>query len=199
MKTIYIAILLLFFYNICLADEAPVVPVPGGTVKPINNNDIQLKNEIINIVLDQNRYHVEVIYTFQNFGEDQKITMGFPNQTNTIYTSGIKDFSAFDGVTKLNVYKKFDSDNITGQDTMFNARTFWECSDVFFKKNEQKTIKNTYSQQYETDYNDSFRKIKYILTTGSFWKNKIESIVINVNTEGIPENELQKREAFFLN
>lgn len=197
MKLIISVILLFTFYNLCFADEAPVVPVSGGTVKPVNNNDIQLKNEIINISLEQGRYYVEVIYTFKNFGGDQKITMGFPNQTNTLYTSGIKDFIAYEGNNKLAVYKKYDSVDSEMKDSMFYPRTYYECSDVFFKKDEVKTIKNIYSQQYETDYNESFRKVKYILTTGSFWKDKIESIVINIDIEGIPDYDLQKREAFF--
>jgi hypothetical protein len=147
--------------------------------------------------MEQGRYYVEVIYTFQNFGADQKITMGFPNQTNTLYTSSIKDFIAYDNEVKLSIYKKFEANDSSTEDTMFTPRVFYECSDVFFKKDDVKTIKNIYSQQYETDYNETFRKVKYILTTGSFWKDKIESIIINIKTDGIPNYELLKREAFF--
>lgn len=185
---------ILFFPLFILADEAPVQPVQGGNVKPVANGDIQMKKETIVIHLRQDDYSVDVTYTFINHGEKQKVTMGFPNETSSIYTSAIENFTATDGKLPLTIYKKFDSGN---PEEDYLPKKFWECSDVPFEKAETKIITNRYTQKYETDYNSAIRKMRYVLTTGSYWKDKIDSIRIIVFAD-LPENEFRKRTAYFL-
>jgi hypothetical protein len=197
MRWIIFAIIFIIFAQKCFGDEAPVQPVHGGCVKPVKNEDIQLLNEIINIYLEIDRYHVEVNYTFKNHGQSQKVIMGFPNQTNTIYTKTIENFVAYDGNTKLETTKRFEATNVEAKDTMWSPRIFYECSELLFKENEIKSVTNRYSQEYGTDYDNTYRLVQYILKTGSLWKGNIESVKIHVINKNIPENELIARKSFF--
>ncbi len=191
----FIFTFLLFLTSSVIADDAPVQPTQSGTVKPFNSKSIQMKNETIDIYLYQDYYKVIVNYTFVNFSRKQKLIMGFPNQTDAVYTSSIKDFKAYDGKKKLKIFKKFKA----GQEKKekYETKDFFECFNITFNAKETKKIKNIYTQKYTTNYDDTFRGATYILTTGAFWKGVIEKIDINIHFSGIPPHEIIPRTAFF--
>lgn len=138
MKKLLLIILLIFclFPQIALGDAASVIPAPGGNVRPVQNEDIILHDEVIDIFLYKDNYSVNVNYTFINTGKDQEITMGFPNMEGFDYEP-IKDFKAYDGDQKLGIFKKYD----TAQQTDSRGKKYYECFRTSFKSGEIKKIK----------------------------------------------------------
>jgi hypothetical protein len=187
--------MLIPFFSQC--DTAPVMPVQSGCVVPVRNDFIIMQSEIVKIHLFQDHYEVDVEYFFMNTGEQQKITMGFPNQTTSMYTETINNFKAFTEDTSFAITQMFEAVDTTKPENFFLPKKFYECFDVFFKKGEIKKIKNTYTQKYQSDYNQTYRYAEYILTTGALWKDKIQDIKVYVYPQGIPAEELYKRTAYF--
>lgn len=187
-------IIILYCINLS-ADDAPLHPVQGGTVQTFYHSDIQLKNEVIDIFLFEDKYDVTVQYVFINKGKKQKVCMGFPNQTDSAYTRTISDFKAYAQEKKMKIFKKFK----VGEEKKneYEPKDFFECFDTVFKKGEEKKVKNVYSQEYITDYDMSFRKAEYILKTGALWKDKIERIDVRIHFKGMPKYELNSRKVFF--
>lgn len=197
------------FPSILRADFAPVRPFQSGCVMPIRNYDIKLKSEVVTIVLYRDHYDVEVSYVFINSGDEQKVMMGFPNRASDgMYFQGIANFKAYEDSTqkitwrqdawnsKQN-YEDLKNGKITNEYYDENCFDFYDCFQVEFKKGEVKHIRNTYSQDYATIYDDTLLTAKYILTTGAFWKDNIDSITVNIYAKGIPSQYLAKRTAHF--
>ncbi len=192
-----IVLLTILVYNPTelMADAANMVFAPGGNVKVINSEFIKMKNEQIYITVCEDKCKYKVEYTFVNTGDEQTVLMGFPNskrimgrQAETVY--GINDFLAFEGTSKLEVFRK-DKEN---QDDKI-VKSLYECFEVHFKKGETKHITNTYSQEYVNPYRDNF-EVTYILTTGASWKGTIDTISVFIDSE-IPFNQIAPRTAYF--
>ena len=180
---------IIFSYQSIFADDAPICFTHGGNVKPIENNDIQMYSETIDITLFPTYYKVEVNYVFKNKGDKQKVILGFPSSSNFDMA-----FKAFDGNTELEITKRKSDWEFKPKDGLscqylWNPIDQFECHTVFFKKGETKYIKNTYQQSYDpTYYNEQKSSFYYIVTTGAFWKDKITSIELRVNTENAPRD-----------
>lgn len=198
MKRCIFLFILLLFSCLLFSDDAPVLPVQSGNVIPVNNDDIQLKDEQIDIYLNRKSYDVEVNYTFVNRGNKQEVIMGFPNKTSSAYTKTIQGFRAYDGSRELKIFRKDKETSKNSENEQWVGKEFYECFKITFNKGEVKKIKNRYSQEYGTNYYGSFRLVEYILKTGALWKDKIEDIkvVIHVN---IPQHELEKKTFYFYN
>jgi|GEM_PF-6624758 len=80
-------------FSLCIRRFCPHDPVQGGAVLPVHNGDIKMMNDRIHIYLKQKGYSVKVEYTFRNFGNKQKVVVGFPNQTSNFTTRSIRDFT----------------------------------------------------------------------------------------------------------
>lgn len=182
---------------VSIGDTAPVMPVQSGCVVPVKNDFVEMQSEIVVIRLFQDHYEVEVEYYFKNTGERQNVTMGFPNQTSSMFTETIEGFMAFCSDSSLAITEIFEETDTTKPENFFMPKKFYECFNVFFEKNETKKIRNTYTQGYASDYNETYRLAEYILTTGALWKNKIGNIKVYVYPKGIPTEELYKRTAYF--
>ncbi|MEJ2665101.1 MAG: discoidin domain-containing protein [Spirochaetia bacterium] len=156
---------------------------------PQGNDDIALKSEIINIHIYRNIYEVAVDYVFENHGSARDVVMGFPNEEGA-ETEGFKDFKAFDQGKQLKVEKKLS------EKTDYYTKYF-ECFTVSFKKGQTKYIKNTYSNFYERDYDGNMRRLKYILSTGSLWKGKIEAVTVNLLLENVTSDEINQTSPYF--
>lgn len=170
------------------ADMAPIAYLPGGTVKPIGNNDIQLYSETIEISLFSEFYAVEVNYIFKNKGKEQKVVMGFPSNQET----KVIDFQAYEG---FNLFKTksqpmtLDFGNESkyiDADFSINSINSFECFSVIFKEGETKKIKNTFKQKYTENYGGKRISFFYILKTGSLWKDEINNVVLSVNSNKAP-------------
>lgn len=195
MKYFFLSVLFLSA-NILYSDMGPLIPVSGGNVKMIKNDDIQMSDEIISFHLYRDHYTVEVNYTFVNEGKSQEVIMGFPNAEGGWNTAPIINFKAFDNDKELAVFRKDDSEKKADKEKG-EGQKYYECSKLFFKEGEKKAIKNTYEQIYESDYDSTFMAVNYILKTGSYWKNKIKSIKVYAYFENITPEDLQKRYMYF--
>ncbi len=173
------------------SDTGPLIPVSASNVKMIKNEDIQLLDEIIIFHLYRDHYTVEVNYTFVNEGKSQEIITGFPNARGSWDTHSIVNFKAYENDKELVVFRKDNEKDVK------NSDSYYECSKLFFKEGEKKSIKNTYEQIYERDYDSTFMAVNYILKTGSYWKNKIKSIKVYAYFENITPEDLQKRFIYF--
>jgi len=188
-KVKMISLLLLFNIISSFADDAPMALLPGGNVQPINNNDIQLSSERIDITLFSNYYAVEVNYQFVNHGKEQTVIMGFPSS---------KEIKVIDLKIELNGARlqtqtksgrwEFDvnSDYLHADPiSIMEVLNSFECFEVSFKDGETKYIKDSFKQNYVSGRDGSI-SFFYVLTTGSLWKDKINSIELYVHTENAP-------------
>ena len=178
------------------SDFGPIVPISGGNVKMIKNDDVQMSDEIIIFHLYRDHYTVEVNYTFVNEGKSQEVIMGFPNSEGKWNTAPIKNFKAYENDKELVVFRKNDSEKNVDKENM-EEQKYYECSKIFFKEGEKKAIKNTYEQVYESEYDSTFMAVNYILKTGSYWKKNIKSIKVFAYFENITPEDLQKRFMYF--
>lgn len=187
-------ILVLFSTSKIKADDAPLAYVLGGTVMPIDNNDIQLFSETIDITLYKDYFFVEVNYVFINKGKKQDIVMGFPN--NSSFDS-LYNFRAYDNDVELDIFEEQTEWHYAPPvscegENIYEAKSLnrFLCHKVHFKKNETKKIRNTYKQRYNPDYgaDDSSPVLlfHYILKTGAFWKDEISSAEVRVHTDNLP-------------
>lgn len=182
------------FFGYC--DMAPVYPVQSGCVKPIMNEDIRMQSEVVTITLYQDHYDVEVNYIFINTGEKQTVTMGFPNATDAPgQVKTIDNFKAYCNNSALVVKQFFTEKKEDTKGYMTVSQDFFECCDVSFNKGDTIRIKNTYSQEYVINNYPSSRAANYILKTGSYWKNDIDSIKVYIIPK-LPLEELSKRSSY---
>jgi hypothetical protein len=182
---------LLMFLNIVslFADDAPMALLPGGNVKPINNNDVQLLSETIDITLFSDYYMVEVNYQFVNRGKEQTVIMGFPSSKEIkvidlkIELNGARlQIQTKPGSWEFDIYSKYLHADPT---SIMGALNSFECFEVNFKDGETKYLKDSFKQNYVSGHGGSI-SFYYVLTTGSLWKDKINSIEIRIHTENAP-------------
>ena len=198
MKKSFIFILAIFYLPaVLLADAASIVLLPGGNVKPMQNESIKMVKEKINITFLSGRFEVRVDYVFYNSGEKQTAIMGFPNSRgsdggpeNMRY--GIEDFKAFAGEKELQVERKE-----TEGPEVTKVVPVYETFTVDFDAGETKRITNIYSQKYFDEYGKPIKSAKYILTTGATWKGSIDSIWVNIYSN-LPDHDFSKRTIYVL-
>lgn len=184
-------ICLLLFFNIVssFADDAPMALLPGGNVKPINNNDVQLLSETIDITLFSDYYMVEVNYQFVNHGKEQTVIMGFPSSKEIkvidlkIELNGARlQTQTKPGSWEFDIHSKYLHADPT---SIMESLNSFECFGVNFKDGETKYINDSFKQNYVSGHGGSV-SFYYVLTTGSLWKDKINSIEISIHTENAP-------------
>ncbi|HEY4788283.1 MAG TPA: hypothetical protein VIH57_19655 [Bacteroidales bacterium] len=186
-ETLLIILICILKIQFILADDAPLCHVPGGTVKPISNSDIQMYSETIDITLLADYYTVEVNYVFVNKGKAQKVVMGFPSSSDNDM-----HFKAYENDSELEITKmKSDWNYIpgSGNGCQYITSPFdqFECQTVFFNENETKHIKNTYQQRYNPSYRDEpITSFYYVLVTGAFWRENISTVEVRLHTDNAP-------------
>lgn len=204
-KYFYFLLLVVIFPYQVFSDIGPLQAHIGNVVM-VSNKDIILENEVINLHLFKDHFDVEVIYHFFNTGKEQNIIVGFP----AAYGSG---FSSYELITNYHIYdydkevKVYISGDTNAYEIIKNAKNpayngeidhTYECSKLFFKENEKKLIRNTYSQKYQYVYGNPLRiSANYILNTGSFWKDNIKSIDVNAYFDDNTLDGFQDRYEYF--
>lgn len=201
-----VLLLLIFLPLIVAADDMPVQIVQGGTVVPYDHGTIQLKEETIHIYLTDERYTVEVAYTFVNTGGRQQVIMGFPNRMRIdteypeFYSNPIEDFKAFEGSRELPIFRKekerpafenkSEEEEFEHHERLYGKEVY-ECFETIFNPGETKSIKNTYSQAMDGH-------ASYILTTGALWKDQIDSIRAFIHLDKLSRQSLTPSECYYL-
>jgi hypothetical protein len=198
----YLCTILLGFFIIQLvtADGAPVGPPPGksGGIMPFADTNIRLVNERIDIYLCEAHYEVKVEYEFFNDGDDQTVDIGFPVREvdftgMDIAAENLENFSAFENnSTPLAIEKRESSDK--------NYSHFY-CFKATFKGHQKKIIKNQYKAYYGystsiTGLDDlwgGYRSVSYILKTGAFWKDTINTVEVYFHFMYVTIDGLQDR------
>jgi len=178
------------------ADDAPVVPTQGGTIVPYHEEFIELVSEEIDIYLGRIDYRVEVEYRFTNTGPETGITMGFPNESDWMYGVSIPDFRAWVDGEEQEIYRKIsrESDKPWGSESAPDY--YFECFDTVFAAGATRVIENRYSQRYMINYDMTEETAKYILSTGAYWRGRIDTVTVRVHFERKPE-ELAPRKLTF--
>lgn len=179
-----------------LADVAPVRPVPGGMVVPVESRDVTMLDEKVELFLGRAGYDVTVTYRFRNEGRAQVVEMGFPNREENppeMTLAAVKDFQALVGDRRLPVIRRAGKTEKTDTRTVIN---FWECFSVPFAAGEVKTIVNTYRQRYDVDYRQTRRLVEYVLVTGAYWKGTIGRIEVVATPRGLRWDDLEARTAW---
>jgi hypothetical protein len=86
----------------------------------------------------------------------------------------------------------FDSDLIGEFDSLLNKGNYaWYIWNVNFKKGESKTIKVNYMVPSGAGYGSEYRFIKYLLSTGTGWRDKINKAEINIKLVNVKTNTLE--------
>ena len=154
--------------------------LPGGSVKPIEDTDIQLVWKKIEIILYPDYYETRVSYIFLNHSAGKNVIMGFPTHKGEDWNSasGVREFKAYYQGQLMETFVKkasFDS-KFTG--VLIDA---FECFQITVKDNERFEIQNVFKQDYQNYYEGFGSGLGYILETGRFWKGNIEKIEVTVD------------------
>ncbi len=198
MKWLFLYLLLTILISPCslFSDMAPdVFSPPANAVMLYSNNDIAMNDEVINMRMFADHYDVDVIYNFSNTGKDQDVTVAFPSEYLLSWLrhndSPLMNFHTYENGKEIKVYEitntDYDNirDNLLTREVIKNLYRIYECSLLFFKENEEKQIRNTYSQVYQEPYfpkenwKPDMIEADYILNTGGYWKGIIRSIKLN--------------------
>ena len=198
MKKIIFILCFLLLALFAFADHAPAgTNYQGGTIRPVNNENIQMVSEKIYISYfapysEIDYFTVQVEYIFKNMTtEEQIIQMGFPNiKPGNHNFRPIQEFSFYEGKISLDVLEvpaEFP-ENISYHDEEMKS---WPVerillnSEVTFSPNETKILTTNYKQRYgnlkgsmDSQYEPYF---EYILKTGSYWKDNIEKIEVFID------------------
>ncbi|MCQ2578381.1 MAG: YARHG domain-containing protein [Treponema sp.] len=159
----------------------------GGQLVPTKEGqvDIEMKEEVINIVLEKNYYEVTVDFSFYNNGAKKTLEIGFPFFCEGLGGSGtISDFRCWtnDKETSFADYpleKKWNTNEYTDLENAF-VRT------IEFPAKKVTKTKITYKSTYGREA-PSYSMAKYLYGTGSSWKNAIGKMTIRI------KNNLQYR------
>ena len=223
MKNILLSIfltLLIAFPGLVFADEASIGG-KGGNIKILNNSDVQMLDEIVKIDIYPSGKWVwegiepgeiedeklmsgyvkyDITYTFKNISEEAvDIKMGFPEFCDY----ECRDSSSRD---KLQDFKTFKKQNNKWEEIAVEKQAGteelqineydsevpnWYVSELTFPPGNTE-IKNTY-WAIPNSYKAGMSWTNYTLSTGSSWKNSIESAKIVVTFHGgITVHDLDK-------
>ena len=153
----------------------------GGTVQPIDNNNVRMAEEKVDIEVYGGWSKVRCEFIFKNdSGDAQNVLMGFPASMfgaegevpEIDETTRLRNFKAYDeGLEKRAKLEKSSSKNAQP-----GGIAEWYTWDVHFEAGQERKIINTYKiQNYSAPWE---RRTGYILETGAPWKETIGKAVI---------------------
>jgi len=149
-----------------------LVPTKEGNV------DIEMKEEVINIVLNDSIYEVTVDFSFFNNGPETSLEIGFPFFCQGISCEGtISDFRCWTNGVETSfadypIEKEWSSWEISDLENAY-VRT------IDFPSKKITKTKITYKSTYGRE-SPSYLLAKYLYGTGSSWKNSIGKMTIRI-------------------
>jgi hypothetical protein len=183
MKNICFIIFLTFvlFYFPLFGNDS-YVEVSGGSLSLSDlgkSNDIQMVSEVIEITLYEEFYKTTVNFEFYNSGEDQTISVGFPQWSRG--TTSDLDFIDFN-VTHNGFETEFtvvEIEEIESLDERYVHFKRWYIRELFFASNSTTLTSVSYNVPYGT-YGSS---AEYLYGTGNTWAGNIGEMTLIVNNE----------------
>ena len=178
-KTVVLLLLLLFAGFICANDT--YFFTSGGNLRPAEeqNVPVQMRSEVIAIVLESDYYEVTVDFNFYNTGKELELLVGFPFFEAGIGGHGrIWDFKCWTN-GELNDYsdmpldREFSNDNYAAGE-LENAYTRL----ILFPAKSSTTTKVSYKSEYGEDTEGLI--VKYLYGTGSSWKGAIGEMTVRL-------------------
>ncbi len=165
-----------------LADAASIVGGGGGTVRPMDNLDIQLRSEHIRIQVHRSRAEFLVVYDFVNTtGREQTVRMGFPERAAFMEEEKLQDFTVMDGDQPVPV--QLEPGESEGR--VINGQRLppmdYYVFELTFAPGEAKRVTNAY-WAWSTEYRGLY-SLDYYLHTGATWKGPIESVDVLVSLD----------------
>ncbi len=200
MKKFLIISLLVFLSSSLFANDTYFY-MAGGQLVPTEEKDIEIemKEEVINIVLDQDYYEVTVDFSFYNYGKKTTLEIGFPFFCHGISGEGtISDFKCWTNgeetsFTDLPLVKEWSTNEPTELENAY-VRT------IEFPAKKTTKTKITYKSTYGAEA-PSYSIAKYLYGTGSSWKNAIGKMTIRIQNNmklcypvyvGLPKHDSMK-------
>ena len=179
MKLIYLTFLpFLFLIQIASADDT-AFEGEGQTVWPVKNKEIEMVAETVKVQKGEEEWEANCIFILRNTGESTEVQIGFPDLTERspgreTLLGTINNFKCFvDGNEVQAEHKKGVLDPL---DPEF-AYPFAYVWKTVFQKGQTHKVINTYSFKGIFS-SDGTTSLKYVLKTGSLWKEKIRKAVI---------------------
>jgi hypothetical protein len=161
----------------------------------LDRNDIQVPERMkatydryIRVIKADEEYKKKQDSLLTHYGVIEK-------RNKTMYPKG--NYSTYDkAYSKIFEWREtqphFDSDLIGEFDSLLNKGNYaWYIWNVNFKKGESKTIKVNYMVPSGAGYGSEYRFIKYLLSTGTGWRDKINKAEINIKLVNVKTNTLE--------
>ena len=173
----------LFFVMSCLFANDTYFFMASGQLVPAKETDIEIemKEEIINIILEKDYYSVSVDFLFYNNGYTVNLQVGFPFFCSGNYGNGeISDFRCWlnnieTSYADYPIVKEWSgrskSDEQSELETAY-VRT------ITFPSKETTATKISYKSTYGSV--SSCEIAKYLYGTGSSWKNSIGKMTVRI-------------------
>lgn len=161
----------------------------------LDKNDIQVPERL----REAYTKYLKVVSADEEYKRKQdslKARYGLIEKRNkTIYHKG--NYSAYDkAYSKILKWREtkqhFDSELIGEFDSLLHKGNYaWYIWKVKFKKGESKTIKVNYMVPSGVGYGADYRFFKYLISTGTGWKEKINKAEIKVRLNNVKTNTIE--------
>ena len=182
MKKFFLSLIFLTGLSFAFANDTYFFMACGQLVptKEIDT-EIEMKEEIINIVLERTYYEVTVDFFFYNNGKNVDLEIGFPFFCVGLQGEGtISDFHCWTNDTETS-FKDFPIEKKWAKDTeLENAyvRT------INFPEKKITKTRISYKSTYGIEA-PSFAIAQYLYGTGSSWKNPIGKMTVRIQNKDI--------------
>lgn len=199
MKKFFICLFIFLAASFMFANDTYFFMSAGQLIPTEETNiEVEMKEEVINIICEQNYYEVTVDFVFYNYGKSVDLEIGFPFFCTGIGGNGkISDFRCWTNGIETS-YEDFPIEKNWAKDTeLENAyvRT------INFPSKKITKTRITYKSTYGSEA-PSYSIAKYLYGTGSSWKNPIGKMTVRIQNNNVyarfvelsmPENTRPKR------
>ena len=176
MKRILLLMICFFAAQFLFANDAYFF-MAGGHLVPTSESDtqVEMREEVINILLETGYYEITVDFSFYNHGETEMLEVGFPFFCVGYGDGKISDFKCWtNGVEES--YTDQPIEREWSKDTQLENAYVRK---ITFPSKEVTKTKITYKSTYG-DEAPSYGIAKYLYGTGSGWKNAIGKMTVRI-------------------
>ncbi|MBR4005293.1 MAG: YARHG domain-containing protein [Treponema sp.] len=176
MKKVVLLLIGLFITTFIFANDAYFF-MAGGHLVPTSESDtqVEMKEEVINIVLETGYYEITVDFSFYNHGKTETLEVGFPFFCVGYGNGKISDFKCWtngveENFTDQPIEKEWQKD--TNLENAYVRKITFPSKEITKTKI---TYKSTYGEMAPSN-----SIVKYLYGTGSGWKNSIGKMTVRI-------------------